>query len=274
MFYRGIKPSVRYPGVLRCLLMLIGLILSLSVSARQIVTYTIHYADPVHIQSVVESYLSPGSSVSAYQNQLIVNGTGEELRKTRTLIEQLDVAGKQLLIAVKTSGAGSQGERSVRVTGSVEAGKRVETTTRTTVTVRDYQSRHQGKGRQGIRATEGRPAYIGTGSQAPINTWRTTPDGRVVRDQGVVSAETGFYATAWVTGNQVRITLEQSQQELQGTTVRGQQLYSQVSGRVGEWLPVGHIQQSQVISSRGISGASSEQQSTTEMIYLKVELVQ
>lgn len=240
---------------------------------RQIVTFSIQYGDAEQLRSVVASQLSSGSSVSLYQRQLIVNGTAEELRRVRELIGQLDVHGQQLLISVKTSSDGGRQQQQVRVSGSVQAGVHTETTTHTTVKVRDYRSTASGGGSQGVRATEGQPAFVSTGVSAPINSYRTTISGKVVREQDYVDASTGFYATAWVSGSSVRVRIEQRREELQGRVIEGQQLQTEVNGTLGQWIPIGMINKSQLTSARSLSGFSRDQSGGAETIFLKVERV-
>lgn len=246
---------------------------ALASGARQITTFTISYADPAQIQSVVRSYLSADSSVTLYQNRLILNATEAEIAKTQALLRQLDVGGRQLLISVKTSGQASQNQRQFAVSGSVAADARLHTQTHATVTVENYQSKATKSGGQGVRATEGRPAFVSVGSSAPIQHYQTTADGRLIQQHETISASSGFYATAWVTDHTVRVNIDQQRQQLNGRVVAGQQLQSEVSGELGVWLPVGTINSSSGQSGSGILRHESGQSASGETIYLKVEMV-
>lgn len=243
-----------------------------AVAARRLETYTVHYADVQQMQAVVRGYLSSGSSVSVYQNRLVVNGTDREQAKTGALLRQLDVGGRQLMIFVRTGGGTRSRRRDIRASGSVTTGHGVETRTRATVTLRSRQSRRGESGGQGVRATEGRPAYIGAGGSAPINQYTTTVDGRVIRSQTYVSTETGFYATAWVNENRVRVHIEQQRQRLEnGGAIRGQQLQSEVEGVLGAWIPIGMV----VDGESAVGGGAAQgdvQRRGVDTIYLKVEL--
>lgn len=257
----------------RMIFLLLGLALATGCFARQLVTYTIHHADPRQIQAVVQQYLSPDSSASVYQNTLIVNGTAEELAKTRALLAQLDSAGRQLLISVKTAGDAAEQQRQVNVSGSVRGGSAVETTTRTTVTVKAYNASGSSSGRQGVRATEGQPALVTYGASAPVNSYRSTADGRIVSGQEYVDAMTGFYATAWLDGDHVRVRIDQRREQLNGQVIQGQQLQTEVSGRLGQWLPIGMLQDSSRQRVVGLSGYDGRSSSGDDAIYLKVELL-
>jgi hypothetical protein len=255
---------------------------SLALAQRQLTTLTVNYAEPKQIVTAIKPLLSTQSSVSFYQQQLILNVTATELAKIRALLKQLDGAGRQLLVSLRTDGMGSTSHRSIDIDGAIGNGNTVITTgsgplskqTRTTVRVTDYHSAKTGNGNQSVRVTEGIAAYIATGLSAPLQTYRTGPDGRRYNQQDYVDAVTGFYATTWVNDDVVRISIDQSNNQLQGQTISTQQLQSQVSGALGQWLAIGVIstnasEQSQNIAARG----QSRQQNSTQL-YIKVELLE
>lgn len=242
-------------------------------ASRQLTTFTIHYADPAQIKTAVRSLLSKGSSVSLYQNRLVLNATEAEIVKTQALLQQLDVGGRQLLISVKTSGHDNQQHAHASVSARVEAGPGVETRTRTTVRVQQYQSNRNQVAGQGVRATEGRPAFVSVGGIAPISSYRTTADGRLIQQHDAISATSGFYATAWVNEHSVRVSIDQQRQQFQGRVIEGQQLRSEVTGTLGSWIPVGMISASNQQTGSGILQRQSGHTDSGETVYLKVELL-
>lgn len=267
-----VKTLVVVHPIRRLLLTAVLLGFSLTVSARQLVTYSLHYADPEQVSQVISTYLSAGSSVSAYQNQLIVNGTPEELARVRTLIDQLDVRGRQVLISVKTGGNSHFRAEDNSASGSVRVDRKNGVDVHTRVTVREYQSRGQSAAGQGVRATEGQPAYISVGSRAPVSTTTRTANGRQTRSQQYVNAGSGFYATAWIDKDSVRIVIDQQREQWRGGVIEGQQLQTEVNGRLGEWLPVGMISGAEV-SEQSAQDRYRRSGSGSEAIYLKVELL-
>ena len=113
-------------------------------------TIELSYANPQQIKAVIMPLLSEGSSVSVYQDQLILNVTADELAKTRELLKQLDSEGRQLLLSLRSDGIGSDSRRSVDVDAAIHTGDTTistgsggrNTETRTSVRINDYQ-RHQ-----------------------------------------------------------------------------------------------------------------------------------
>ncbi len=250
-----------------------------ALAQRQLTTIELSYANPQQIRAAIMPFLSEGSSVSLYQDQLILNVTPDELAKTRALLQQLDSAGRQLLVSLRSDGVGSDSRRSVDVEGGINSGNtRIitgpdgrTTETRTTVRVNNSRGTSTDNGNQTVRVTEGMPAYISTGVTAPLQSITTGPDGRRYYEQGYVDAVSGFYATTWVNDGVVRISIDQSNNQLKDQGITTQQLQSQISGALGQWLPIGVVgsaanQQTQGLGSRGQSSRASSTQ-----LFIKVE---
>ena len=273
------------------ILILVSLSASIAFAQRQLTAIDVSYADPEQLAAVIQPYLSEESSVRVYRKQLIMNATPEELNKTRELLLQLDSAGRQLLISVRTDGAGTDSRSSVDVNTVYRSGDTVITTgpgntirtgrpnggvTESSVTVRTTQSQRIGadKGSQSIRATEGIAAYISAGVSAPVKSYSTGPDGQRYYQQDYVDAVSGFYATSWVNDGVVQISIDQRNDQYERGAIQTQQMQSQVSGALGEWLPIAVVnatgrQQDGGIGSYGQSGRTSSTQ-----LYLKVELLE
>jgi hypothetical protein len=255
---------------------------SVALAQRQMTTIELSYANPQQIREVILPLLSEGSSVSVYQDQLILNVTADELAKTRELIKQLDSAGRQLLVSLRSDGVGSESRRGVNVNGAIRAGDTTITTgsdgltteTRTTVRVNNYQGTSTDNGNQSVRATEGMPAYISTGMTAPVQSYITGPDGRRYYQQDYVDAVSGFYATTRVNDGMANITIDQSNNQLKGQSIATQQLQSQVSGPLGQWIPIGVISSSASVRDQDIGSRGQSERASSTQLYIKVELLQ
>lgn len=263
---------------------------SVVLAQRQITSIEVNYADPEQIAAVIKPYLSAGSSVSLYQNRLVLNVTDEELAKTRELLGQLDGKGRQLLVTLRSEGTGSDSHRSIDVSGVARSGDSTVfiepdpgartngkgiAVTQSNTTVRTSSSRgtSTGKGSQSLRVTEGIAAYISTGLSAPIQSYSTGPDGRRYYQQDYVDAVTGFYATTRVNDGVVQISIDQSNDQYDGGTIATQQLRSQVSGALGQWLPIGVLNDAGNQQNRGIGSRSQSGQASSTQLYIKVELL-
>jgi hypothetical protein len=255
---------------------------SVAQAQRELTTIVINYADPEQIVMVIRPYLSADSSVSLYQNQLILNVTAEELAKTRELLSQLDGAGRQLLVSLRSDTSGSDNSRNLDIDGVITSGNTSitnrsggsTTETRTVVRVNNSRGTATDNGNQSVRVTEGISAYISTGMSAPIRSYTSGPDGDRYYQQEYVDAVSGFYATTWINDGVARISIEQSNNQLEGQTISTQQLQSQVSGTLGQWLPIGVIDQAATQQNQGIGSRGQSNRKSSTQLFIKVELLE
>jgi hypothetical protein len=264
------------------LLVMLCVLASGAAAQRELTTIEVTYANPQQIRAAIIPFLSEGSSVSLYQDQLILNVTADELAKARELLKRLDSAGRQLLVSLKSDGVGSESLRGVDVDGAIRSGNTTITTgsgrrtteTRTTVRVNNQRGTSTDNGSQSVRATEGMPAYISTGMTAPVQSFTTGPDGRRYDQQGYVDAVSGFYVTARVNDGVARISIDQSNNQLEGQTITTQQLQSQVSGALGQWIPIGGISNTASEQTQGIASRGQSSRTSSTQLFIKVELLQ
>jgi hypothetical protein len=120
---------------------------------------------------------------------------------------------------------------------------------------------------QRVQALEGRRAYISSGQSRPAMQRRIiqTPAGPVPQDTFVVQeAITGFEVVPRISGDRVFIEVTPQRQSFdrQGG-VRGQEVTTRASGRLGEWFELAAIASSE--------SGSSARSSSSVRIWVKVE---
>ena len=186
-----------------------------------------------------------------------------------------------MLLSLRSDGVGSSSRRGVDVDGTIHSGNTTisngpggrTTETRATIRLNNDRGTSTDNGNQSVRATEGMPAYISTGMTAPIQSYTTGPDGRRYYQQDYVDAVSGFYATARVNDGVVQISIDQSNNQLKGQTIATQQLQSQVSGALGQWLPIGVISNSASLQDQGIGSRGQSSRASSTQLFIKVELL-
>ena len=248
-------------------------------STRHLTTLPLHNDDPDRLVLILQRYLSPGSSVNHFQNQLVINATDEELTKIKQLLTQLDTSTRPLWIAVRVGDGknATQQTRQITTPNVVVNNNGTRTETRSTVSIQQRGASSSNGQQQGVRATEGRPALISTGVSAPIHSYSGSQ-----KTTTFTQASSGFYATAWVNDNKtVSVELDQQNDQANSNGISTQQLQSRVSGPLGEWILVGVVQEIQNHQSKHFGNATTsayhkqnEQQQGSTGIYLKVELGQ
>ena len=252
-------------GAFKRLVFALVLCVSASLVMAEISVITLQRSNAEQLIPIIASQLGEGSTVSSYQNQIILNANAAETAQVRALIKQLDSQGRQLLISVKTDDnhRSSDNQGDVKITQSQNGMTRTET--RVTTRVQTIGTQSSGQGLQSIRATEGLPSLISIGQSKAYasesgHTWH--------------NADNGFYATARESNGIVNIAIEQQRASFSGNDQRHQQqLRTSVSGRIGEWIAIGSLQNYAQRQSQHINAHAQQHQQGTGMIYLKVDVL-
>ncbi len=136
---------------------------------------------------------------------------------------------------------------------------------------------------QSLRVMEGREAFIRVGQSVPVRgrqVTRSVVGGQVV-EQVVESTQyrdvtTGFYVRPRVSGERVMLDVS-PQRETLSSDVRGgvnvQRVVTTVSGRLGEWMEIGGIEQDATGQESVLLGRASSATRDSRRVLLKVEEV-
>ena len=231
---------------------------------------------------VAESVLGNQGRVTAYGNQLIVNAPDSMISELRRVIDQLDVAPKRLLISVDTQDSASSSAGGYQVDGSVHSGDvefetgRGEIGGRDRVRIIRRSTNSRDGGIQQVQASEGYPALIQVGQSVPLTTQGTDGYGQIYQQTQYRDVLRGFYATATVHGDRVQISISSTRDRLaQGRSgvVEMQNADTRVSGRVGEWITIGGIDESANSEQRGTLRRYSTKGSQNLSMRLKVDVL-
>lgn len=269
---------------------------------QHITTLQLQNTQPELLLPAIKAQLSPGSSASVYKNTLVLNVTDKELQAIRQIIEQLDSPGKQLLISLKTAGNNGSDNKQTEVSYQRQGNPTIHIgnsninannhsnnnpnnnpnnkivantrTTATTITTKQQTISQYGSTENGVRATEGSPAYIGTGNTLILSNKQVYSDGKQTINQQPVDTNSGFYATAWLNGDNVTVKIDQRQQRFENTTtINHQQLQTQVSGRLGEWIPIGGIVEYSNRSNHQLNSRNNDNLHDATLLAIKIELL-
>lgn len=262
-------------------LLLASLLLSVSLvaqAASEVIALSYRTADDM--LAVAQSVLGSEGRVTAYGNQLIVNATPAKITELRTLINQLDVQPKRLLISVDTNDSSQQNDRGYQVDGSasvggvdIEAGQG-EVNGRDQVRIIRRSTANRSGGTQQIQTTEGYPALIQVGQSVPLTSTSIGPYGQVYNQTQYRNVTQGFYVTATLSGDIVHVSISSNNDKLsqsQSGAIDIQSTDTRVSGRLGEWISVGGVNQQSQGDQRGFLQKHSTEGSQDMSMRLKVE---
>lgn len=259
--------------------LLLGIALPLS-AATEVIALNYRGADDV--LPVVQSLLGNDGRANSYGNQLIVNAAPAKIAEIRQLLEQLDTRPRRLLISVDSSESSYQSDRGYRADGTISAGDaqvqigRGESNGRDQVRIISRTTDSRGGGTQHVQATEGYPALIQVGQSVPLRSTQRDAYGQVYNSSEYRDVTRGFYVTASLTGEIVHIDISSNRDRLsqaQPGVIDIQSTDTRVSGRLGEWISIGGVNQQSQAEQGDVLRQRSTQGREDMSLRVKVEVV-
>lgn len=281
---------------MRYALILVLLSLCLSVQAEMsIETINLHNRSAQDVIPVLRPLLDKGASLTGTGYKLFIKSSPDNIAQIRHMLGEIDVAAKNLLVSVSMDPAvmheTTDASAHIQINSGntrIEAGKNGVTASggnreghhprrRIMYDAHLLQEMHQQRApaAQTVRVTEGLWATIRTGQAIPIATRTRHPDGTVTDTYTYQAVASGFQVLPRVHGDNVTLTIRpqaQAVKQSSGGTYDTTELETTVSGRLGHWIAIGGVSQTQQSSSTGILSQAQQRQSNSNQIYVKVEL--
>lgn len=291
------KPLIR---TLALVIALLGVVLAPPAVAQTttVEVVPLKYRKSEQVIPVLQPLLGRDSSVTGFQNQLVIRATPAELAQIKRVLADIDTAPKRLLITVRQDAdldrarreaelSGSIGNDNARITipgsGSREGGNVVlrDGDDRLRGRVVDSQRSSSSSTQQSIQVLEGYSAFIRVGESRPLRSRqvvRTVVNGqivdRVVEGTDYRDASTGFSVVPRVQGNLVTLDIDPQREtfdESRRGAVNVQRVVTTVSGRLGEWMDLGGVNESRSDGQSTLLGRSSSSSSERRGVQVKVE---
>lgn len=243
-------------AVLQRLMLLLALLAALPLAAQTLEVIELRNRSAEEIIPIVRPLLEPGGVVTGTSFQLLVRTSPANLAQIRSAVAAVDRPARALRITV---GQGTlEAASSANVRGGVTAGSdevRVGinrppgASTGATVQADARNSSGQLRNVSSVQTLEGSETWIAVGQSVPVRTTESVPGrpGTVRRTTTFSDASTGFFATARVNGDRVTLEISPQQQRLRpgsGGAIQTAGATTTVSGRLGQWLQVGAVQDS------------------------------
>lgn len=241
----------------RCVLALVLAVMAAVAAARELEIIELRYRLAAEILPIVQPLLEPGGVLTGADDVLFVNTSPANFEQIRQAVEMLDRRPRQLMITVgqgtvtRDDGTDLRGTATV---GSSDAQVGVNAPPGedrgAAVGVRSASQRANLHNASSVRTLEGTETYIAIGQLVPLTTTQVVPGPR--RPLKYTSTEfrdvsTGFYATVRLHGETVTLDVSPRQQRLRGASttpvIDTAGLASTISGPLGEWIPLGAVQE-------------------------------
>ncbi|ROZ83230.1 secretin [Pseudomonas neustonica] len=226
----------------------------------------------------LQPMLRSDERVSAYGNQLLIRAEPARIVELKVLLEQIDQQPSRLRISVSNSGSSSGVERGYRVDGRISTGPADiiigNGSKGNQARIINRQTRSADDGVRQVVASEGYPVLIQSGQSVPLTTRTTDAYGRIVEQTQYQNVTQGFYATVRLNGEMATITLSANNDRLnrnhQGV-IDVQRADTVVTARLGEWVTVGGLDDSDSRNGADIGRSISTQRQSSGSIRLMVE---
>jgi type II secretory pathway component GspD/PulD (secretin) len=252
------------------------------------------YRSADQIVPMLKPLLAPGGTISALQNRVVVRTTPENLAELHKVLDAVDTRPRRLMISVRQEAQASEQSSETEISGSVGTGgaratvpgsrSQQDATARVGKgdnTVRGKVSSSQSgateRGAQSVQVLEGNEAFIRIGQSVPVSsrTVTQTPQGtKTTNSVEYRDAETGFRVRPRVSGDQVTLQISTRRDTLADAaaqTFNVQDIDTVVSGRMGEWIEIGGVVQSQVQTQSSTTSRRSSDGANDRKVFLKVD---
>lgn len=244
----------------------------------------------------LRALLAPGGTVTGLQDQLVIRTTPENLAELKRVLGALDTKLRTLRITVRQDVEAHSRLREDEFSARVRAGDaaaRVGGPGRgpgasvgygdgdSQLTYRNFSTRSEDdtENTHFVHAVEGTPAFITAGQSVPQPYYSTAvgPYGAVVQESiEYRDVGSGFYVTPRVAGERVNLEISpftERPNRAGGGVIDSRGLSTVVSGRLGEWIPLGGAAESFNDASSGILYSTRRDGSDVYDVWVKVEVL-
>lgn len=280
---------------MRTALFLLMLLVCVPVQAEMtLVTINLHHRPAKDLVSILQPMLDKGGSISGAGYKLFIRSSPENIAQLRHMLQSIDVAARNLLVSVSLDPAVLQENKHASLQANIKQGEvtlQTDGNRRTTADTNGHEHHRnhimydprlfqqaqteRAPQVQTVRVSEGLWATIKTGQAIPVASRTRNPDGTVTDTYTYQAVATGFQVLPRVNGDNVTLTIRPQAQTLSTSkagTYDTTEMNTTVSGKLGQWIPLGSVAQTQQTNNSGITYRTETRDDTNTQFYVKVEL--
>lgn len=248
-----------------------------SASQHPLTTIELEGRSAEELMPIIRPLLAPDDALSGKGNLLFVRTDEATLSQIRQLLDKIDRPLNNLLVTVRTGVDMSRERLEAGVRGDIvlDDPQKSEVEARLN---KQYKTQNKGSTQQ-LRVLEGQAAFINVGQSIPY------PSGNVIHtphggygSYGIEYREApeGFYALPRLRGDTVFIEINPRRDRLSpqgGGRIDTNNLHTTVSGRLGEWIRIGGIGESQDGKTTGIFSTGKKKSEEDREVWMRVDLI-
>lgn len=236
-------------------------LISMGVYAQSVLhVVELYYADPVQVAAAIRPILAADDAIRSYDNKLIINTDRSRIDKISEIISLLDAKPRQILISLT--------EDTQLVSRELNAGYPTANGQYSAQINQQQTSANQVKT---IKVMEGKETYIGQSGTAQVrrNTGYGSEYGRV---QPIV-VENGLHITVRLMDDIANITIrsKSDQWDDDSGTVQGNSIDTRIMGKIGEWIAVGGMSQTNNSSRQQNLSTSINREQSGFQLFVKIQ---
>lgn len=266
------------------LVVLLACISAGAVLADEVEVIPLQHRTAEQLIPTIRPLVAPGGAVTGMQSSLIVRSTRANIEDIKRVVASLDREPRRLLISVRQDAGGAADRRSISVggtvsggQGSVSVGQGAPAGSGVNARILDSSRTTDDRITQQVQVLEGSPAYLSIGASRPVPTRSTTVGpGGVVVSQGVTyqDASTGFAVVPRLAGDRVTLDINPRRASLdrnRAGSMSTSEIVTTASGKLGEWIELGGVNQSSARDERGILSRDSATRQSFGGVWVKVD---
>jgi type II secretory pathway component GspD/PulD (secretin) len=267
-------------GWLLACMLLSPMVAGYLLAADQFKMITLQYRLAQDILPMIEPMVGPTGSARAIDNHLLVSTSPDRLSQIEAIINQLDVARKNVRITVNHASDIQAEQRGVGVTGRGRVGN-VEIITKRgardgiNIDLQDRNSTYSSMGSEFLTVVDGERAFIRVGQSVPYTQRWVYLTNRYINIQQTVEFQditTGFAVRPRYIGDQVELEITPRIARLnQSGFIDFEELSTVVIVTPGEWFDLGGNMQNQDDVSREILSISRGDNRQNSSLKIKVD---
>lgn len=256
--------------------MLLSLAMSAPAVKADIEVIALRYRSAEQVIPMLQLLVEPGGALTGMQNQLVIRASPNNIADLRRVLVTIDSRPRQLKISVRQGAEGAASDRAAAVSGALSSGGGGSVQGR----IVSSQDASDSRVTQTLQVLEGNVAVIQVGTSQPVpnRVVTRTPSGGVVITDATAYRDvtTGFSVLPRISGERITLEINPQRDTVNANAgpvgaVNVQRASTVVSGRLGEWIELGGMSQTETRSGSAILSSSSASRSDNRSIWVKVE---
>lgn len=243
---------------------------AMAAQAQSLEIIELEHRSASEVIPILQPLVEPGGALSGSDYKLFVRASAGNVAQLRRALAEIDREPRQLTVSVRR--ATRQAIEHEAIGGTAVIGNQGG---RVTVHATDGSASGKDSSINTVLVMEGGSAFIATGQSVPFVT-AVAAGGRrpwIAASTTYRDVNSGFLVTPRINGERVTLDISQQSQRLgaNASTIETQNIETQVSGALGQWIALGGVSES--AQTQG-SGIASQRYATTDdavEVWVRVE---